>query len=91
MIRNRLPLTCWKVSIAAHPIEPRWFIPARTVRLPAPDEEFAAVTAIRESHALAGVPAWRPLIRTSREFTTVSRTMTPTKMKQHDPRQAKLA
>jgi hypothetical protein len=66
----KVPLPMYQVKIAAHSVAPRWVIRARTIKLPAPDAEFARGRAIRWAHADAGVPPMLPLVRASLAHTT---------------------
>jgi hypothetical protein len=58
------------VRVAAHRVE-RWQLPERAVTIPAANRAHARVIAVREAHAAADMPCWRPLVRESLQHTTV--------------------
>jgi hypothetical protein len=53
----------WRVSIEAHPLPARFFIPAQRLDVVAFTAEGARREAVREAHRAAGVrPSWRCLV-----------------------------
>lgn len=71
----KLPLACWRVSIARHELAGRWTIPAGSVVLPAADAEMARLLAVREAHSAVGAPPHLAAVAESMVHTTARRTM----------------
>jgi hypothetical protein len=67
----------FRVALAAHVVPPRWPIPAQALELPAVGAEHACLLAVRNAHAEAGVPPWRPCVRASLAFATAERVNAP--------------
>lgn len=65
----RMPM--WRVTIAAHDVPPRWYVPARVVELGSYTAGGARDQALRWAHIDAGVPALRSLLRLSVEHARV--------------------
>jgi hypothetical protein len=73
MTRNRIPLTCWKVTMSKHTVAPRWFVPARTATVPGPTHDFACEQVIRWALSDVGAPPMRQCVRESLIYTTAIR------------------
>lgn len=68
--RGHWPPPTYRVSVEAHDVPPRWRIKARTVKLPAPNGNYARRRVIEWTHSDAGVPPWKPCMRVSWPYTT---------------------
>jgi hypothetical protein len=61
------------VRVAAH-CAGRRQLPERVVTIPAANRAHARVIAVREAHAAAAMPCWRPLVRESLQHTIAAET-----------------
>lgn len=67
MRRGPEPPPLHRVSVRAHQLAGR-IVPPVAVTLPAIDRAHATMLGVREAHHRAGVPCWRPFMRTSMPF-----------------------
>jgi hypothetical protein len=59
----RRALSLWRVSITAHPLASRWFVPDQAQEVLAPSATAARREAVRQAHRHLGVtPTWRHLV-----------------------------
>jgi hypothetical protein len=58
------PAPAWKVAIEAHDVA-RWSIEEQVVEARAISDVQARIAACRQVHVAAGVPPWRPWLRTT--------------------------
>jgi hypothetical protein len=70
----RLPLPMFTVRIKRHGVPPRWIIPARAMKVPAPTAEYACRRVVRWALSDAGAPPLRSIVAHSMRFTTAKQT-----------------
>jgi hypothetical protein len=86
---TRPPLRLFRVALAAHELAGRWTIGARRVRIPAANEQHAALIVVREAHATVGAPPWKPLVRQSLQYVRVGARVASLPARRKKPAQRK--